>query len=164
MAIVALIAVEVAALRLADDNSVDACRLLTAATLVVATFLARNRVGGEGAFWFGFALLGWATFILVLDARASSYQVVDALTGRRSVSSVSLVSRLPLQILMARFDGGSSISSSTVHRVMGQFQILHFMLILASGFVGGYVGWLMGRWRGRLPRDAGGVALADHKC
>jgi hypothetical protein len=137
MGIVALVAVEVAALRSAGDGWVDACRLLTASVLVLATFLARDRRGGERAFWFGFAVLGWATFVLV----------VDALAGSRSSNSV--ISKLPLLVVEATVDRAESNSYDSHLRTLRQLHILHLVLILPAGFIGGFVGWWADRRRRR---------------
>jgi hypothetical protein len=69
MAIIALVAFDLAAVRVASDDWVDLTRYATIAMLV-ATSLAWSRRMGRGGWWFGFALLGWAYFALVLDATA----------------------------------------------------------------------------------------------
>ncbi len=70
MAIIAVLAVEMASLRVASDAFVDLSRHLTVGMLVVATYLARRNKGDRGSWWFGFALLGWAYLALVIDASA----------------------------------------------------------------------------------------------
>ena len=138
MALVALVAVELAALRSAQDGWVDACRFLTAAVLVLATFLARYRQAEEGAFWFGFAVVGWATFILVLDALAATR------------SSDSVISRLPQLALEAMVDRAAANNYAAALRVMRQFHILHLMLILPVGVAGGFGCWFVERRRRRV--------------
>lgn len=142
MGIVGLVAVEIAALRSAEDGWVDACRLLTASVLVFATFLARDRRGREGAFWFGFAVLGWAAFVLVQDALAGSN------------ASESVMSRLPRLVLAAIADREESGSYAAHERILRQFRILHLMLILPAGLIGGVVGWWTDRRRRRKTGDA----------
>jgi hypothetical protein len=141
MGLVALTAVEVAALRSAEDGWLDTCRFVTVISLLLATFLARNRGGEEGAFWFGFAALGWATFILVLDVVAS----------RRDSDSV--VSLLPLLVLRAIANRTASSNYATALREMRQFHILHLMFILPVGLIGGVISGLVARRGRRRARD-----------
>jgi hypothetical protein len=70
MAIIALLAVEMASLRVASDGYVDLSRHLTIVMLAVATYLARYGYGGRAAWWFGFALVGWAYLALAVDGSA----------------------------------------------------------------------------------------------
>jgi hypothetical protein len=141
MGLVALVAVEVAALRSAEDGWVDTCRFVTVIALVLATFLARNRQGEEGAFWFGFAALGWATFVLVLDVLAAQRH------------SDSVVSRLLLSVLRAMVDRSSRNNYAGALREMRQFHILHLMLILPAGLLGGVICELVDRRRRRRARE-----------
>jgi hypothetical protein len=150
MGLVALVAVEVAGLRSAEDGWVDVCRLLTATALVFATFLARDRRDEEAAFWFGFAVLGWASFVLVLDA----------LTARRS--SESIISLLPRFVLQAIVDRTTTNSYAGSLRVMRQFHILHLMLIMPAGFLGGVLYWSVDRRRQR--RADVGTSRAVYVC
>ncbi len=141
MSLVALAAIEVAALRSAEDGWVDTCRFVTVIALVLATFLARNRRGEEGAFWFGFAAVGWATFVLVLDVLAS----------RRDSDSV--VSLLPLLVLRAIVVRPASSNYATALREMRQLHILHLMFILPVGLIGGVISGLFARRRRRRTPD-----------
>jgi hypothetical protein len=56
MAVIAVVAIELAALRIGSDAWVDVSRYLTVATLAMASYLARDRRGDRGEWWFGFAL------------------------------------------------------------------------------------------------------------
>ena len=141
MSLVALAAVEVAALRSAEDGWVDTCRLVTVIALVLATFLARNRRGEEGAFWFGFAALGWATFIVVLDVAAAQRY------------SDSVVSRLLVLVLRAIADRPASNNYANALREMRQFHILHLMFILPVGLIGGVISGLVARRQRSRARD-----------
>ena len=143
MCLVALAAVEVAALRSAEDGWVDTCRFVTVIALVLATFLARNRRAEAGAFWFGFAALGWATFILVLDVLAAQR------------FSDSVVSRFLLSVLRAIADRPPSTNYITSLREMRQFHILHLMLILPVGLLGGVICGLAARRRWSRTREGG---------
>ena len=95
-----------------------------------------------GAFWFGFSVLGWAAFVLVLDALAGSK------------SSDSIISRLPLLVLEATVDRAESSGYGAHLRNLHQFHILHLMLILPVGLIGGVVGW----WCDRRRRHHAGEA------
>jgi hypothetical protein len=131
MALVALVAVEAASLRLAGGGGVDACRLLTVSGLAWATISARRHEGQAGAFWFGFALAGWAGFLLVLDA-----------LGDRG-SNPSLVSFIPLRLLESAFQREKVSGNWASHLVtMDQARILHYMMVFPVAFVGGVIGWL----------------------
>jgi hypothetical protein len=138
MGLIAVAAIEVSALRSASDASVDACRLLTTSLLVCATFLARNRRAGEGAFWFGFAVLGWAAFVLVLDT----------LAGMRSSSSI--ISRLPFLVIETVVDQTENTGSyaASLH-ALRQLHVLHLMLIPPIALVGGICSWLVDQRRER---------------
>ena len=70
MAVIAVLAVEMASFRVASDGYVNLTRHLTVVVLATATYLARYREGDRAAWWFGFALFGWAYFALAVDASA----------------------------------------------------------------------------------------------
>jgi hypothetical protein len=141
MALIAVIALELAALRLATEAWVDVTRHLTIATLATATYLARYRRGEEGAWWFGFALSGWAYFALALDAMARWNSVRD---------SDSVLGLLPVYLLGLFFTNWSEVSKGPIladtwyHR----YRILHSMLILVVASTGGLIFWIVARRRG----------------
>jgi hypothetical protein len=68
MGLVVLVAIELAALQSATREWAEVARLLTVAALVFASYQARYSTGRAGAWWFGFALLGWASYLLGVDA------------------------------------------------------------------------------------------------
>jgi len=68
MGFVLIVALELAALQSATMEWAEAARFLTVAILVVATYRARYRTGKAGSWWFGFAMLGWAYYLLGVDA------------------------------------------------------------------------------------------------
>jgi hypothetical protein len=114
MALVAVVALEFSSMRLAGGAGVDVCRFLTVATLVWGSILARVRGGRVGAFWFGFALAGWASYLLV----------VDALAARSSDSVVSLV---PLWMVEATVDrAGLGNSFSAHNQLVDQIHMVHY--------------------------------------
>ncbi len=138
LVIVALVAVQISALRSGEDSAVEVCRLVTAAVLVFATYLARRRRGEAGAFWFGFAVLGWAAFVLV----------VDVLAARPFPAPV--ISWLPRMVLEMMVDRTASNSYAASQRAICQFRILHLMLVLPIALVAGLVCRMVdGRRRGR---------------
>ena len=143
MGLVALFAVDIAALRSVGGLWVDACRLLTASVLVFATFRAKDRRGGDGAFWFGFAVLGWAAFVLGLEG-----------LGALGDESESAIVRLLFVLVEETVDPaqyGNGPAAFT--RVLRQLQILRLMLILPAGLAGGFAYSLADR-RGRRAGEA----------
>ena len=68
MGFVLIVGVELAALQSATEEWAEAARFLTIGILVIATYRARFSTGKTGTWWFGFALLGWAYYLLVIDA------------------------------------------------------------------------------------------------
>jgi hypothetical protein len=142
MALIALAAIELGALRMAGPYGVDACRFLTVAALAWATSLARVRKGEAGAFWFSFALAGWASYLLVIDSR-----------GDRSLES--LVAWIPLHLLDAVSPWSAITNNATaMERWREQVHILHDMMVLTVACLGGLAGWLTARRR-RRSRDGG---------
>jgi hypothetical protein len=141
MTLIALVSLELGALRLASPLSVDACRFFTVAALAWATILARVRKGEAGAFWFGFALAGWAAFLLVLDTLGSQ-------------SSTSLVGAIPRLLANAVYGRPSVPFTPTVRdRLVQQFLIVHYLMVLPVAALGGLGGWLTARWRPGRPDD-----------
>ncbi len=135
MAIIVVVSVELAALNWGTGVAVDITRLLTIIFLVVATCLARYRTGGEGAWWFGFALFGWAYYVLLLDAMAHF----------TSLSSQSIVSLLPALIM--DFWTADRWSGRRLYGISSSLRILHEMFILVAAIIGGGVFWEIDRRR-----------------
>lgn len=139
--LLALVAVEVAALRSAADEWVDACRFLTVATLVVATILARRRSGEVGSFWFGFALGGWATYALVLDASRYSSSILD------KMALLTFYSISDFMNPINEYEGSERVLRATC--------IVKLMLTPIIGLLGGLLGLLhRSRRRGVMPDHA----------
>ena len=134
MALLALLAVEVAALRFAGDERLDACRLLTVATLVAATFHARGRAGGGGIL-VRVRRAGWVTYLSALDSMGDH--------------SGSMPGRTILRLL-ASLDLGPN-ATSACERAMRPYRLLQLLLALPSGPLGGCVGWLLDRRKRRPP-------------
>ncbi|MGO9464314.1 MAG: hypothetical protein ACLQIB_52380 [Isosphaeraceae bacterium] len=133
MALIVVVSVELAALNWGTGVAVDITRLLTIIFLVAATCLARYRTGGEGAWWFGFALFGWAYYVLLLDAMARF----------TSLSSQSIVSFLPA-LIMDSWTRGSRVGPAVI-RYLERLRILHEMFILGAAIIGGGVFWAIER-------------------
>jgi hypothetical protein len=142
MALIALIAVEMASLRVASDGFVDLSRHLTVAMLAVATYLARYREGDRAAWWFGFALLGWSYFALVVDASSRSHTAM--MISRRELPPVTMLGLL----MFLREESWATDNPLLLKYWWNQFEILQsiFTLVLAS--LGGLVFWMWGRHRG----------------
>ena len=147
MAIVALLAVEMASLRVASDGYVDLTRHLTVVMLAVATYLARYREGDRAAWWFGFALLGWAYFALVIDASARRAPV----SLRRPFVSPPMNVPLPPMTLLGLFFSDEVLngpSEPLIKLWWNQYEIVQSMLNLFVAGLGGLVCWIRNRRRG----------------
>jgi hypothetical protein len=143
MALIALAALEFGALRLAGPHGVNACNLLTVATLIWATTMARARKGGASDFYFGFALAGWAAYLLVIDA-----------LGNRSTDSI--VGWIPLQLVEITYDRAAVQNTPGLRdRAIEQWRIAHYMMVLPVACLGGLVGWVLGRRRQPLNEEVG---------
>jgi hypothetical protein len=68
MGLIVIVAIELAALQSATREWAEVARFVTVAALVMATHRARYSMGRPGAWWFGFALMGWASYLLGIDA------------------------------------------------------------------------------------------------
>src|SRR4051794_36572493 len=66
MVVIAILAAEFAAMRSGSQLWFSTIYSITLLVLLVATLAARFRRGGARAFWFGFALFGWAYFLMAL--------------------------------------------------------------------------------------------------
>jgi hypothetical protein len=157
MALIAMLAVEMASLRVATDRFVDLTRHLTVAMLVVATFLARYREGVRASWWFGFALVGWAYLVLVIDAAA-----------RRDVSPFRPLSTLPPVTVLGLFMTDEPVIGNNVLSIKlrwNQFEILQSMLTLVFASLGGLACGMWARRRGTPYREeesrAGKLELDD---
>jgi hypothetical protein len=145
MAVIAALAVEMAAYRVASDGYVDLTRHLTVVMLAAATYLARYRQGDRAAWWFGFALAGWAYFALAVDASA-----------RRSAASVLSLRPLPPVTLLGLFTSDESLTGnhpSLIKRWWNQYEILQSILTLVVACLGGLVCWMLSRRRGDPYRE-----------
>lgn len=128
MVVVAVIGVEIAAVRAGDPASVDLSGAVNLAVLVAATFRARHRGGRGSAFWFGFALAGWASFLFVMDGFGA---------GRTG----SIARAWPAWLLQTWYDwdlpgDGVFLGGDGLDRF---YRILDNLIILPLGLVGGLV-------------------------
>ena len=141
MAVIAVLAVELASFRVASDGYVDLTRHLTVVMLAVAVYLARYREGDRAAWWFGFALFGWAYFALVVDA-----------TARRSAASVVSLRAVPPVTVLGLFFGDESLTGNNpavIKHWWNQYEILQSILALVIACLGGVAGWMLARRRAR---------------
>ena len=140
MALIALLAVEMASLRVATDGFVDLTRALTIATLLAATFRARHASGDRAAWWFGFAAVGWAYLILVIDA--ASRRDPSAWAAFRAPPPVPF-----FWILIG--DVSQAGNNPRWDRLRwNQMEILQSILTLAMASLGGLATWIWARRRG----------------
>jgi len=137
MAIIVVVAVELAALGNATGVSVDVSRILTVALLVMSTYLARYRTGAEGAWWFGFSLFGWSYYVLMLDAMGRWF----------AFSSDSIVSFLPAAILDYCSRGVRNQIWTFARSYAQRLRIVHEIFILVVAISGGIVCWVIERRR-----------------
>jgi hypothetical protein len=140
MVLIALVAIEVAALRQATEPWCNIARYLTIGALIVASLLARHCTGAEGAWWFGFALFGWAYYILGLDTLAH---------GEGVVQPNSIVSRILEWFLWLYYTGDQAALESLGNheRVSYQIRIMQAIMIILVACTGGLFCWLMARRR-----------------
>jgi len=147
MAVIALVALEMAAMRIASEGWVDVTRYLTVATLATATYLARYRRGDHGEWWFGFALFGWSYFALVLDA-----------VGRRGFA-VGLgyvpLPFLPPVTVLGLLGGEAETSNGPTLSILlwNRYEILQSILTLIIGSAGGIACYILARRRGTPYRE-----------
>jgi hypothetical protein len=143
MAVIALVALELAALRLGSEAWVDLTRYLTVATLAAATYLARYRRGDHGNWWFGFALFGWAYFAMVLDAlgrRSFAF-------GLRPMPSGAPI--LPPVTLLGLLRGGEVSDGPSLLRLLwNRYEILQSILTLIVALAGGVLCGILAHRRG----------------
>jgi hypothetical protein len=138
MALIAFLALDLAALRVASDGYVDLSRHLTVAMLAGATYLARHREGSGAAWWFGFALVGWSYIVLAIDA-----------TARRAPAVMISLKPLPPVTLLGLFMSDESLtgnSQALAKRWWNEFEILQSIFTLVMASLGGLVCWM---WSGR---------------
>ncbi len=156
MAVIALLAVELAALRVASDGYVNLTRHLNVVMLAVAAYLARYRQGDRAAWWFGFALCGWAYLALVIDASA-----------RRDLLSVRPIAPPPMNLLglFINVNAQAGQSATLIRLWWNQYDIIQSILTLVVACLGGFVCWIWNRRRGAPYREeerrAGKLKLDD---
>jgi hypothetical protein len=140
-------ALPLAAMVVATDRWVDISRLMTVTTLAIAAYLARYGKNDVGHWYFGFALAGWACFVLVTDSISSW----NPLALRNPKTGF-----LPLSFLtpfMSAGQLGDSLNRGGLVAPWGnRYCILHYLFVLVVASMGGQVCWIVNRRRGR-PRD-----------
>lgn len=135
MAIIVVVSVELAALNWGTMIAVDVARFLTAILLAFATYLARYRRGDEAAWWFGFALFGWAYYALFLGGMGLG----------PAYSRESLVSVVPVMIMDSWMR--ASFAGPVVQQYNERLRIFHEIFILTVALIGGIVCWAIERRR-----------------
>jgi hypothetical protein len=147
--IIAVCAIAFTALKRASDLWYGAFYTFTALLLLSAVIAARFRRGSEKAFWFGFAVFGWAFFVLGLGPWPSVN--VDDPTDNSGISLNPhlLTSRVILYLvpyLRLQTDDVAQIDKITTN-TMG---IAHLLITLAIAPIGGTLAIVIRRRRGRL--------------
>ncbi|WP_422924761.1 hypothetical protein [Singulisphaera sp. PoT] len=92
---------------------------IVAASLIVSTIAARSR----GAFWFGFAVVGWGYFLLANLGRGENL----------------ITSRALDDLAVWFYFGRPTEGSLSSHEVVATTRIGHMLLTLLLGYVGGVV-------------------------
>jgi hypothetical protein len=128
MAIIALLAVDVASLRVATNAYLEIARHLTLVMLVLASYQAQNQKGDRAAWWYGFALWGWTYFAL---------DILPQLWLPRLAVIADLTSQLRPEI-QQRLDG---------------YEIIQLIVTMIVAFIGGYVELITNRRQGAPDRE-----------
>lgn len=149
MAVIALLAIEFAAMRAGSSFWYSAIYTLTVVLLLLATLAARYRRGRSGAFWFGFALFGWAYLCLVLGPWSSSHSR-DTVGFQRSNPDI-LTTQL-LWSTLSRVRGSTDSFDSVDSFDLNTTGIAHLMLTLLVAIGGGWAAVVL---RGRRSRTDG---------
>jgi hypothetical protein len=148
MAVIAVVALELAAMRIGSEGWVDVSRNLTIAMLAMATYLARYRRGDRGEWWFGFALFGWVYFALVLDAvgrRGFAF-------GLRPMPSGAPV--LPPVTLLGLLGGEEDPNGpSLLVLLWNRYEILQSIITLIVALIGGILCGILAHRRGAPYRE-----------
>jgi hypothetical protein len=140
MALIAVLAVEMAAFRVASDGFVNVTRHLTIVMLAAAAYLARYRDGDRAAWWFGFALVGSSYLALVIDASA-----------RRDAAAAAVLKPLPPVTVLGLFMSDETLTGNSPRAIKhwwNEYEILQSISTLLIASLGGLIFWIWGRRRG----------------
>lgn len=147
MAAIALLGVEFAALRAGSPLWFSAIYTLTVVLLLLAILAARFRRADAGAFWFGFALFGWAFLLLTLGPWSSPH-IRDDQAGYDKFNPNLVTTRL-LVLSLHRIRGSTDdyeVIDEFAYCTMGLAQL---MLTLILSIAGGWVAVLLRNRRNR---------------
>jgi hypothetical protein len=148
MVLTVLCTVLLASFRVATAAWVDVTRFLTVSALALSAYLARYRSGDEGAWWFGFALSGWACFVLLIDASAGSGPSLgpNPAAGFAQTSVMAFLMASPEEY-------ANAIKKPGLYGAWwNRSRIVQYMLILVVASLGGLACWLVA-WRRGAPSD-----------
>jgi len=141
-----IVGVELAALQSATGEWAEAVRFLTIGILVVATYRARFSTGMAGTWWFGFALLGWAYYLLGIDAtrRWTSLAYYDQYSFLETLSFRILGLDVPPHEYRL-----ADTTSKEVIRLVGQILVIQRISVLIVASFGGLLCLLLRHFRKR---------------
>jgi hypothetical protein len=145
--IVATFAIAFTALKTASELWYDAFYTFTAVVLLAAVFAARFRRRNEKAFWFGFAVFGWAFLVLGLGPWPNFDGDDDGVAI--AVNKHVLTSRVILFLvpyLRAKTDDLAHIDKITTYTI----GVAHLLTTLAIATAGGILAIVIRERRGRL--------------
>jgi hypothetical protein len=146
MGVVLVIAVGLAAWQIANNTWANIVFNVTVLVLIVATYNARFAPGKAGAWWLGFATLGWAHLVLWLCGRpwAESYSF-----------NLSVVTDLVYFVLSANvgFDQLASSLSRDLEPAKARTVLMECATTLIVGLIGAWSFFLAALVRTRAPND-----------
>jgi hypothetical protein len=169
MAGVVFLALGLAVLRSGSSASFRAFYAATLLALLLAIIAARYRPGGEGAFWFGFAVFGWGYFLIGIGPWSEWGRTT--ITGHGEYLQLRANPLLPTEGLIERLadyhaghlrpplTGKNVTVSPEVFRahakaLAGYTEVResvigfgHLISVWVLGAVGGWISWLIARYR-----------------
>lgn len=164
MLIVAACAIAFTALQTASSVWHEATYTFTVLVLLVAVLASRYRRGRERAFWFGFAVFGWAFFVLGYRPWMNAFGEVTEDGEGPPYNPLLLTSRLLLFLIPhLRKPTNDYVAIDVISRhTLG---IAHLLMTLAVGIAGGVIAIVLwrrprARWSARSVAVLVGLAFA----
>jgi len=142
---------------------------VTLLALLLATVAARHRPGGEGAFWFGFAVFGWGYYLIgigpwtewerqgitgqgeKLVIRATpllpTEDLMEWLADRRTAHLKPPLTGMNVTVSREEFEAHTKAFAVYTELRESVIGIGHLMAVWLFGTAGGWAAWLMARSR-----------------
>jgi hypothetical protein len=148
--VVAAFAIAFAALRSGSDLWFAAIYTFIVLLLLLSVIIARFRRGDEKAFWFGFAVFGWGFFLIGFGLWINPYADFDFDEGEPSRLNPNLMTsrliHLVVTYLRKSVDDVEDIEKITWNTI----GIAHLILTLVIAILGGMIGTVARRRRGKI--------------